>query len=160
MPLLVGVPGKAWAQETAPAAPPAAPDQIVEFSADQVAYDDQADVVTASGDVRMNRDGNYLAADEVTWDRKSGQVRASGNVVVLTPQGDKLVGGPVVLTDTLRDGTIQNLLVVLDSGGRIAATRGVRTGDIITLDNAIYSPCPVTTQTGCPKDPSWAITAA
>ena len=69
----------------------------------------------------MSREGNYLAADQVVWDRKSGQVRAQGNVVLLTPQGDKLVGENVVLTDTLRDGTIDNLLVVLESGGRIAA---------------------------------------
>jgi len=108
----------------------------------------------------MSRDGNYLAADSLVWDRKSGEVRAGGNVVVVTPQGDKLVGGDVVLSDTLRDGTIQNLLVVLDSGGRIAAARGVRSGQVTTLENAIYSPCPVTTESGCPKNPSWAITAA
>ncbi len=103
----------------------------------------------------MSRDGNYLAADQVSWDRKTGEVRAEGNVVVVTPQGDKLVGDNVVLTDTLRDGTIENLLVVLESGGRIAAARGTRVGDVTTLENAIYSPCPVTTRTGCPRNPSW-----
>ena len=70
--------------------------------------------MTASGEVRMNREGNYLAADQVVWNRKSGEVRALGNVVVLTPQGDKLVGDNVVLTDTLQDGTVENLLVVLE----------------------------------------------
>ena len=50
------------------------PDQIVDFSADTVAYDGDADVVTASGEVRMNREGNYLAADQVVWNRKSGEV--------------------------------------------------------------------------------------
>jgi len=131
----------------------------VEFSADQVIYDSDADLVTASGAVRMNREGNYLAADEVVWDRKSGQVRAKGNVVVLTPQGDKLIGENVVLTDTLRDGTVNNLLVVLESGGRIAAARGSRKDGVTTLDNAIYSPCPVTGPKGCPRRPSWSITA-
>jgi LPS-assembly protein len=136
------------------------PNSLVEFSADQVTYDTAADVMTANGSVRMSREGNYLAADQVIWDRKSGQVRALGNVVVLTPQGDRLVGDNVVLTDTLRDGTVQNLLVVLESGGRIAATRGTRTDQVITLENAIYSPCPVISETGCPRRPSWSITAA
>ena len=156
------MPATAGAQ-TAPPSPPAvpvAPDEIIEFSADQVTYDTDADLVTASGAVRMSREGNYLAADQVVWDRKSGQVRALGNVVVLTPQGDKLLGDNVVLTDTLRDGTVQNLLVVLESGGRIAASRGTRTGEVITLENAIYSPCPVTSASGCPRRPSWSITAA
>jgi LPS-assembly protein len=166
LPVLLAVPAAAGAQAAPPPSSPAptpvpvAPDEVIEFSADQVTYDTDADIVTASGAVRMSREGNYLAADQVVWDRKSGQVRALGNVVVLTPQGDKLLGNNVVLTDTLRDGTVENLLVVLESGGRIAATRGTRTGEVITLENAIYSPCPVTTSSGCPKRPSWSITAA
>jgi LPS-assembly protein len=178
--MFLAVPGLAHAQSVTPAADaqptnepapsgaqpssggaPAVPQQMttVEFSADQVTYDDQADTVTAQGAVRMNREGNYLAADQVVWDRKSGQVVAQGNVVVLTPQGDKLIGENVVLTDDLRDGTVQNLLVVLESGGRLAAAHGTRKDGIITLDNAIYSPCPVAKPNGCPKRPSWSITA-
>jgi LPS-assembly protein len=161
LPLMTVAPAAAQAQMVqSPVADPASPDQIVEFSADQVVYDSEADVVTASGEVRMSRQGNYLAADEVVWNRNSGEVRAKGQVVLVTPQGDKIVGADVLLTDTLRDGTVDNLLVVLDSGGRIAARRGVRKGELLTLENAIYSPCPVTTRTGCPKNPSWAITAA
>ena len=143
----------------APAAAPAETDQLIEFSADQVTYDSDNDIVTALGQVRMERDGNYVAADRVTWTRKTGEVRAEGNVVVMNPQGDKLLGENVVLTDTLKDGTIDNLLIVLESGGRIAATHGRRSGDVTILDNAIYSPCAVTTETGCPRNPSWAITA-
>jgi len=158
LPLVLGLHAAAGAQTAVPAlAEATAP---IEFSADRVTYDSDADVVTASGAVRMNREGNYLAADEVVWDRKSGQVRAEGNVVVLTPQGDKLIGEDVVLTDTLRDGTVHNLLVVLESGGRIAAAKGTRSGNLTTLDNAIYSPCPVTSPSGCPRRPSWSITAA
>ena len=162
----MALPAPAAAQTTTPAASPAPtpaaaePEATIGFSADQVTYDSSADLVTASGDVRMNRDGNYLAADQVTWDRKSGQVRAQGNVVLLTPEGDKLVGNNVLLTDTLRDGTVDNLMVVLESGARLAARRGTRSGNVTTLEDAIYSPCPVTTATGCPKRPSWAITAA
>lgn len=165
--MLLTVPGAAAAQEVAPAPETAAvpvtttdDTQLVTFSADQVAYDSDADVVTASGEVRMNRQGNYLAADKVSWDRKSGQVLATGNVVMVTPQGDKLVGDNVQLTDTLRDGTIDNLMVVLESGGRVAARRGTRVNGVNTFDSAIYSPCPVTTGSGCPKRPSWSITAA
>ena len=88
-------------------APETPVDQTVEFSADQVIYESNTDTVTASGDVRMEREGNYLAADQVVWTRRDGQVRAKGNVVLLTPQGDKLVGDNVQLTDTLRDGTVR-----------------------------------------------------
>jgi LPS-assembly protein len=134
--------------------------EFVEFSASQVTYESQSDIVTATGAVRMQRDGNHVAADEVVWNRTTGEVRARGNVVVMNPQGDKFIGDNVVLADTLRDGTVDNLLIVLESGGRIAAERGQRAGELTTLENAIYSPCPVTTESGCPRNPSWAITAA
>src|SRR4051812_9951203 len=60
----------------------------------------------------------------------------------------------------MKDATVGNLMLVLESGGRLAAQRGSRKGNVTTLENAIYSPCPVTTDTGCPKRPSWSITAA
>ena len=164
--MLLTLPAMAAAQTVAPAPAPSPPpaaaeeNQIVTFSADRVTYDNDADVVTASGEVRMNRAGNFLAADQVIWDRKSGQVYAKGNVVVVTPQGDKLVGDNVQLTDTLKEGTVENLMVVLESGGRVAARRGTRVNGVSTFYDAIYTPCPVTTETGCPKHPSWSITAA
>ena len=40
------------------------------------------------------------------------------------------------------------------------AARGTRTGNVTTLDNAVYSPCPVVSETGCPQNPSWSISAA
>src|SRR6478735_4555326 len=135
LPMLLAFPVPAAAQDIAPATPvtvTAGPDEIVTFSADRVVYDSDADLVTASGEVRMNREGNYLAADKVVWDRKTGQVRASGNVVIVTPEGDKLIGGDIQLTDTLRDGTVDNLVVVLESGGRIAASHGARVNGVST----------------------------
>jgi len=162
--MLMAAPATALAQAAPTAAPSAGAtppqSEIIRFTADTVTYDSNADVVTASGDVRMNRDGNYLAADQVIWERKTGDVHAKGDVVLLTPEGDKLVGDTVQLTDTLRDGTVDNLMIVLENGARVAATRGTRSGEVTTLENAIYSPCPVTTDSGCPKRPSWAITAA
>lgn len=167
--MLLAVPASAAAQSSLPPTTPEAPstaaavtdeNQIVTFSADQVTYDSDADVVTANGQVRMNREGNYLAADTVTWDRKSGEVHARGNVVMTTPQGDKIVGENVELADTMREGTVDNLMVVLESGGRIAARHGARLNGVNTFTDAIYTPCPVTTDAGCPKRPSWSITAA
>lgn len=159
LPLFLVLPSQAEAQEAVPPAAPKA-EPVVDFSADEVIYDSQAELVTAAGQVRMSREGNYLAADKVSWDRNSGRVVAEGNVVVVNPGGDKLIGDRVDLTDLLRDGTIDNLLVVLESGGRIAAVRGSRSGTQTELTNAVYSPCPVTTPGGCPKNPSWKITAA
>ena len=47
------------------------PEQIIEFSSDQVVYDSDNDIVTATGTVRMKRDGDYVAADQIVWNRKN-----------------------------------------------------------------------------------------
>ncbi len=132
----------------------------MQFSAGALEYDYNADVVTATGEVRMSRAGERLRAEKVVWNRKSGQVVATGNVAVTNPQGDVAYGDSIELTDTLRDGVVDNLLVVLKEGGRLAAVRGVREADgTMNLDRAAYSPCAVTGEDGCPREPTWKITA-
>ncbi len=131
----------------------------VQFNADQLDYDYEADFVTASGDVRMYRNSDRLRADKVTWNRKTGQVIAEGNIVLVSPEGDAAYGDKIELTDSLKDGVVENMLVVLDAGGRIAAKRGQRNDGIITVEDAAYTPCSVTDSANCPKEPSWKITA-
>lgn len=138
---------------------PADPDQI-QFSADTAAYDSRGDIVTVDGDVRLFREGNRLRADKVVWNRKTGQVVATGNIAVTNPEGDTAYGDRIELTDTLKDGVIENMLVVLEQGGRIAAERGTReAGGVIRVDRAAYTPCAVVDSGNCPKEPSWKITA-
>ncbi len=145
----------------APTATAAAPGETIGFAADAVAFDNSTNVISASGNVELDREGARLRADQVTWNRSSGQVTATGNVILTTAEGNTVYGDTVELTDSLRDGIVDNLLVVLDSGGRIAARRGTRlaNGDI-TLERAAYSPCAIEDANGCPRDPSWQVRAA
>ena len=131
----------------------------VDFAADLIEYDEENDIVTAQGDVRMVRSGNSVRADSIAWNRKSGEVRATGNVIVQSAEGDKAYGENVELKDSLKDGVVANLLIVLDDGGRLAADRAIRREGISTLDRAVYSPCRVVDKAGCPKEPLWKITA-
>lgn len=147
------------APPAAPAAPPASDDQV-QFSAGALDYDYERDIVTATGDVRMFRSGERLRADRVEWNRNTGKVVATGDIAVINPQGDIAYGDRIELTDTLRDGVVDNMLVVLEQGGRLAAARGVREEDgTVKLDRAAYSPCAVVDSEGCPKEPTWKITA-
>lgn len=134
-------------------------DEEIGFASDMLEYDDNNDVVTATGNVQMLRQGNRLRADKVVWERKTGQVVASGNVSVTDPDGNIAYGDNFQVTDTLKDGVVENLLLVLQQGGRLAANRGKRTNGIYTLEHAAYSPCPVADDDGCPKEPTWQIRA-
>lgn len=141
-------------------APPVTGDDQIQFSADTLEYQTDTDVVTATGDVRLVRGGERLRANTVTWNRKTGQVIADGDIAVTNPQGDTAYGDRIELTDSLKDGLIENMLVVLDGGSRIAARRGTRNdGGVITVEDAAYTACSVTDSAGCPQEPSWKVTA-
>jgi LPS-assembly protein len=139
--------------------PPTENDDQVSFAADALDYDDNNDIVTATGDVRMLRAGSRLRADKVVWNRRTGQVHASGSVAVINPSGDTAYGDDANLTDDIQDGVIDNMLLVLANGGRLAANHGVRKGAITTLDRGAYTPCTVEGSDGCAKEPSWKVTA-
>lgn len=156
-----GLSARPVADAPAPAidTPPADPKQV-QFSADGLEYDTKAELVTATGEVRMTREGNRLRADKVVWDRKTGKVLATGAIAVTNPQGDIAYGDSIELTDSLKDGVVDNMLVVLERGGRFAAAKGRREEDgTLNLDRAAYTPCAVVNTGGCPKEPSWKITA-
>lgn len=152
-----------YAQDAAPPVEQAGPDSTADtiaFAADTVDYDTDTDTVTANGHVELEREAWRLRADAVTWNRRSGQVIASGNVALTSPEGDTAYGDRVELTDSLRDGVVENLLVAFDNGGRLAAAQGIRqpNGDI-DLNRAVYSPCPVEDDAGCARRPSWQVRA-
>lgn len=132
----------------------------IEFSAGVLEYDSVGEVVTATGDVRLFRRGERLRANRVVWNRETGQVVAEGDIAVTNPQGDVAYGDRIELTDSLRDGVVENMLVVLEEGGRLAARRGERVeGGVINVEDAAYTPCAVTTPEGCPKEPTFKIEA-
>jgi len=145
-------------QDVAPPAQPISAEEI-SFEADRIDYDQDSDIVTASGNVRAARQGVTLAADSVTWNRKDGTLIAHGDVVLVNENGDKAYADEMDVTESLRDGIIDNLLIVSQSGNRLAAVKGQRTGEIYVLERAAYTPCRVETEEGCPKDPTWQIQA-
>jgi LPS-assembly protein len=160
--LLLGcaaIPQTAVAQEE-PVKTAAAPqDEVIDFAASTVVYDSNTEIVTATGEVIVNRDGYSLRADTVVWNRTTGEVTAEGNIKTIGPEGDVAYGDKIVLTDSLKDGVVDNLLVVLADGSRLAANRGTRNDGVLTLDYAAYTACQIEDPDGCPKEPSWQVKA-
>jgi LPS-assembly protein len=169
-PLALLLSAPALAQTETPAEPqgagslpvePAAemPQTEISFTADALNYDSEKDIVTASGNVRLSRGGEKVRADTVIWDRKSGEVRADGNVIVSSATGEIAYGDGVTLNETLRDGVVDNMLIVLKNGGRLVAKKAYRKDSVSHLEQAAYTPCLVVDEQGCPKEPVWKITA-
>ncbi len=132
----------------------------VAFEANTVSYDSDSDTVTAEGDVVLRSGDQSVRSDSVSWNRMSGQIIATGNVRAVDENGNQLFTDRIELTDELKAGAMQNLLLAFREGGRLAAVEGRRSdnGDIV-LERAAYSGCPVVDENGCDKQPSWRVTA-
>ncbi|MEW4447483.1 LPS assembly protein LptD [Qipengyuania sp. JC766] len=117
--------------------------------------------VIADGDVFVSNDEDRsVRADQVVWDRSTGEIVATGNIRFVDEAGNQLYTSRIVLDDSFEAGQIEEVLIALREGGRLAAEGGRRTEDgRIQLETAAYSACAVTNPAGCPKDPSWRITA-
>ncbi|MFK4872437.1 LPS-assembly protein LptD [Novosphingobium sp. ZW T3_23] len=148
--------------EGAPPAPPPSTDENVPiaFEADTVEYDQNDEFVTATGNVVLRKDRQSVRADKVTWNRKTGQIVGSGNVRMVDQDGNQLYTESVELTDELKTGMMENLLLVMRQGGRLAANKGERiaNGDVV-LQHAAYTGCAVESDEGCPKKPTWRVVA-
>ncbi|WP_432200044.1 LPS-assembly protein LptD [Erythrobacter sp. W53] len=135
-------------------------DGQIDFEADILSYDSPSDTVTASGNVLLRSGDRSLRANEVSWSRPSGEIIAKGNVRFVDENGNQLFSENLVLTDEFEAGSMDDLLLALRQGGRLAARSGERSDDgSVALDQAAYSGCAVTTPDGCDRDPSWRITA-
>ena len=158
--LLLASAAPVLAQEPGPpAAAPALAQPMVEFQADTLSYDENLDVITAEGNVLVSRDSQKLTADKVVYNRKTGTVSAHGNVRVVDGDGVTAVADGFELTESLRDGVIDNVLLILADGSRLAAKDGKRENGLSTLNRAVYSPCAVVDDAGCPREPVWQLKA-
>lgn len=135
-------------------------DEPVFLNADTVTYDENLQIVTASGAVELTQGNRILLADTVTYNQKSKIVTATGNVVVLEPTGEVIFADYSELTDDMREGFIENIRLLMTDGSRMAAPEGERTsrGRYTRLNHATYSPCNL-----CAEDPTrpplWSVKA-
>lgn len=146
--------------ESSPAGQETEEQRQVAFEANELSYDTDNDVVTATGNVIMRSGEQSVRADQVSWDRKANTIAASGNIRFVDGDGNVLYTDNLTLTDDLKVGAMQNMLLALREGGRLAANAGERAEDgTVVLTHAAYSACAVEDDAGCPRTPSWRIVA-
>ena len=134
--------------------------RAIDFEATQLSYDNETDTVTASGNVILRSEDRSVRADAVSWDRTTGRIIATGNIRMVDEAGNQLFTDQVELTEEFDTGAMSELLIALRAGGRLAARSAERSADgNAVLIDAAYTACPVIDSEGCPKDPSWRVTA-
>jgi len=135
------------------------PGDEVLMQADELSYDQDTQIVTATGNVEVAYGDRVMTAEKMTYNQQTGVVVAVGNVVLLEPTGEVLFADQVELGDELREGVIQTLQVLLADNSRLAGTEARRrNGNVTTVYKGVYSPCEVCKEEG-QTTPLWQIKA-
>ena len=122
------------------------------IAADQITYDENLGIVTASGNVEIAQNDRVLLADSVSYNLKTNVVTASGNISLLDPGGNVVFANFAELTDDMAEGFIRDIRVLLSDRSRLAAASGLRTGGNTTVfKKGVFSPCEL-----CRDDPTRA----
>ncbi len=151
--LLIALAGPSRAQGLDAALP-------VLLQADEMTQDHELGTVVAKGNVEITQGDRILFADVVSYNQKSNTVTASGNVILLEPGGDTMFAEYVELTDSMRNGIIKEIKILLSDNSRFAANIARRVGGNRTiLTQAVYSPCKVCRDKP-EKPPLWRLKAS
>lgn len=134
-------------------------EQPVELTADKLVYEQDGQVVIATGDVEIVQNQYVLIADTVIYNQETDTVVATGNVSILNPKGTVVFADHVELSDQMREGFIKSVRLLLSDQSRMAAFEGRRIGGSVTeLRNVVYSPCHICDDEPG-KAPLWQIKA-
>jgi len=118
------------------------PAEQVLFEADDLSYDPETGIVTATGNVEANYGDRILMADRVVYNSTTDEVIAEGNVSIMQPTGEVLFADRIQLRNDLSEGVIETMRLLLANNAQLAATRATRTGNNVTeLEEAVFTAC-------------------
>jgi LPS-assembly protein len=126
--------------------------------ADQVSFDQETGLLTASGDVEVLYQGRVLRAARIVYDQEADEIRAEGPLVLTDPDGGVLLAGSAAMTPDLTEGLITSARLLIANQLQLAATEMRRTGGRYTsLYHTIASSCTICAEN---PTPTWAIRAS
>ena len=128
------------------------------LDADYIGEAEDGNVITATGNVEASYGGRVLKADQIIYDKRTGKVRATGNVSISDVDGTVRFADEIEVDETLEEGYAVGFSTRLPEGGVASANSAVRqSGGISALDQAIYTACEVCEENG--NRPTWALRA-
>ena len=112
--------------------------------ADDITFDREKNIITATGHVEVYQEKEVLTADQIIYNRGLDKITATGNVVWQREAGDVFFGSHAELQNKMKNGLIREFRALLGDQSKIAANVGKRKGGVETqMDKVVYSPCKV-----------------
>lgn len=146
------------AQPRPPSPAPPTGDRPI-LRADEVVFDEDLGLITATGRVELSRAAESVYADTISYNLRTEIVTATGNVRLFQENGDIIFSDYAELTADLRNAFIDQASVLFANGERMAGNEAEQTeGRFLRVSRGVFSPCNL-----CKEDPEappiWQIRA-
>ncbi len=154
-----GASATAVAQE-APA--PATTGANVVLEADSLVRDEQADTITAEGNVEARYEGRTLRTKRLIYNLRDHTIRAQGGVEIIDPDGTIRYAEELEVDEQLNTGFSTGFAARIAGGGTTAAAAAVRPSEGRNeLRRFVYTSCPICKIKGSDKTrgPTWTLRA-
>lgn len=109
--------------------------------AEELSYDDEADVVTARGNVELIHQGRVLRAQTVRYDTVNDRVTAEGEVVLMEVDGNVYFFDFAEITGDMKEGFAREATLLLADRSRTTGELMTRENNVNTMRRAIYTAC-------------------
>lgn len=118
-------------------------DKPVDFEADEISYDKNAETVTAIGNVIIQQNGTIIKTEKFIFDRKTNKINMPQDIELITPDGTVTYAQDAILTADMKESISNTIVMRLYEGSLVKASRLKRTdaGESLYLKKVIYTPC-------------------
>lgn len=156
--VVTAIPGVALAQTPTTDTAATAESDMVLLEADTVTQDQNANTITAEGDVQVRFQGRNMRSDRLVYNLNDHTILANGSVQMVEPDGSVQYYDELQVQEDLSLGLATNLRARLASGASLAARTAQRRGENRSeLSQIIYTSCPVCEDGSRP--PTWSLRA-
>lgn len=131
--------------------------QPLSLIADSIHLNQSTGTLVASGHVQITFAGSVLSAGEIRYNSRTGNITASGPIIIREKNGNVITAEYIDLDKSLQDGIILGARILLNNQLQIAASEARRSaGRFNTMTNIIASSCRI-----CADQPTpvWQIRA-
>ena len=130
----------------------------VTFEADSITVEQENNMMSANGNVRVMQQGDMLEADLITYNQLTGIAKATGSVRIKTRDGIEHLAEEMVLDENFTHAVATPLVSTLADGSRFSSKQGEYFKQERTIfDRSVFSPCNCDYDRG--ESPIWDLRA-
>ena len=130
----------------------------ITFEADTIVVEQENNIMSASGNVRIMQKGDLLEANLITYNQLTGVAKAIGGVKAKDKNGTEHLAQEMVFDENFARAVATPLVSTLADGSRFSSEKGEhRQQKRTSFDRSVFSPCNCDYENG--ETPIWDLKA-